>query len=139
MELFETLLLPSILCALAAFVFGFVWYHPKVMGAKWCHAREEETKERRKSLTTIPFSLNFMLWMIAGFFYSFIATMFEINLFHDLIALSCLLWVGFAMPPIVMGAFYTGYPIKAATIDSAYQLAGYYLFAMVYFGSINFL
>ena len=63
---------------------------------------------------------------------------FEISVFHDLISLSCLLWVGFAMPPILMGAFYTGYPIKAAAIDSAYQLAGYYMFAVVYFLSLSF-
>ena len=78
-----------------------------------------------------------MLWIVAGFFYSFIAMTFERDGFHDLIALSCLLWVGFAMPPILMGAFYTGYPIKAAAIDSAYQLGGYYIFAMVYFASAN--
>jgi len=139
MELFKLLLVPSLLCGLSAFIFGFLWYHPKIMGAKWCHAKTEDAGERRKQTSTVPFSLNFMLWIIAGFFYSFIASAFEIESFHDLISLSCLLWVGFAMPPIVMGAFYVGTPIKAAAIDSAYQLAGYYLFAIVYFGSVNFI
>jgi hypothetical protein len=31
-----------------------------------------------------------------------------------------------------MGAMYTGYSIKAVSIDTAYQLAGYYLFALVH-------
>ncbi len=137
MELFELLLIPSILCALTAFAFGFVWYHPKVMGDKWCESRQKDAGERRRHTSTIPFSLSFMLWLIAGFFYSFIAMTFDIGLFHDLIALSCLLWVGFAMPPILMGSFYTGYPFRAAAIDSAYQLAGYYLFAVMYFISVS--
>ena len=136
MELFELLLLPSLLCGLAAFVFGFVWYHPKVMGEKWCEARNKDAEERRHSLSTIPFSLSFMLWLIAGFFYSFIAWNFEITDLGGLISLSCLLWVGFAMPPIVMGAFYTGYPIRAAALDSAYQLGGYYIFALVTAGML---
>ncbi len=136
MELFKLLLVPSLLCGVSAFILGFLWYHPKIMGEKWRCARREEAAERRKSYSTLPFSLNFLLWIIAGFFYSFIAMTFEVRDFNDLIALSCLLWVGFAMPPVVMGAFYIGAPFKAAAIDSGYQLAGYYLFAVVYYGSI---
>ena len=139
MELFRELLLTTVLCGVAAFILGFLWYHPKVLGEKWRIARNKDAEDRRKVLSTLPFSLSFMLWLMAGFFYSFIAMTFEITAFHDLIAMSCLLWVGFAMPPIVMGSFYTGYPVKAAAIESAYQLGAYYTFAMVYFLTATYL
>jgi len=31
----------------------------------------------------------------------------------------------------VMGSLYTGYPFAAVAIDASYQLAGYYVLAMV--------
>ena len=36
------------------------------------------------------------------------------------------------MPPLVMGALYTGYAFEAVSIDAAYQLAGYYIFAVIH-------
>ena len=75
-----------------------------------------------------------MLWMLASCFYTFLVIIMGLESSPALVCLSCLLWVAFAMPPTVMGAFYTGYPFNAVAIDSAYQLAGYYLFAVTHIG-----
>ena len=113
-----------------AFFLGLLWYHPKTLGTKWLEARGKDTQEL--DATTFPFVVTFMLWILAAVFYSFLAG------FHDLddpaafICLSSLLWVAFSMPPTLMGSFYTGYPFQAVAIDSAYQLAGYYMFALTH-------
>lgn len=58
--------------------------------------------------------------------------MLEIAEIEGLFALACLLWVAFALPPILMGALYTGYSFEAVSIDAAYHLGGYYIFALVH-------
>ena len=50
----------------------------------------------------------------------------------EIFLISCLLWVAFAMPPIVMASLYTGYPFGAVAIDASYKLGGYYAMALVH-------
>ena len=113
-----------------AFALGLFWYHPKVMGKRWLEARGKSVDDVRP--TTFPHIVSFVLWMLASCFYSFLVLLLGLESSPALICLSCLLWVAFAMPPTVMGAFFTGYPFNAVAIDSAYQLGGYYLFAMTH-------
>lgn len=122
---FETLL-----SALLAFGLGFIWYHPKVMGKRWIEARGLTVADMKPR--AFPFVVSLVLWLLASCFYSFLVIIMGLEASAALICLSCLLWVAFAMPPTVMGAFYTGYPFNAVAIDSAYQLGGYYLFALAH-------
>lgn len=120
----------TVVAGLVAYSLGWVWYHPRVLGKKWIEARGKTLADIRPRAF---FSLaSFILWMVSSCFYSFLILMMGFDSSPSLICLSCLLWVAFAMPPTVMGAFYTGYPFNAVAIDSAYQLAGYYLFALVH-------
>ena len=84
----------------------------------------------KPSAVQILYSL--ILWLLAACFYGFMAALLGIETLPALISLSCLLWVAFAMPPIIMGSIYTGYPFQAAAIDAAYQLGGYYMFALCF-------
>ena len=127
---FVSLIIPALVCGLSAFLMGLVWYHPKVLGTRWLEARGKN--DRAKMDTPFPFVLTFLLWLVAGFFYIWIAQTFGIETMGGLFSLSCLLWVAFAMPPTVIGSIYTGYPLEAGAIDSSYQLAGYYMFALIY-------
>lgn len=122
----------TVVAGLAAFGLGVIWYHPKVMGKRWIEARGKSMDDMHP--TTFPFVVSFVLWMLAACFYSFLVIIMGLESSPALICLSCLLWVAFAMPPTVMGAFYTGYPFNAVAIDSAYQLGGYYLFALAHIG-----
>ncbi len=119
----------TFISALLAFALGMIWYHPKVMGKTWMEARGKNMSDMKT--TSFPFVLTFLLWMLAAVFYSFMVQFHSINTPPGLFCLSSLLWVAFAMPPTVMGALYTGYPFQAVAVDSAYQLAGYYVFAIV--------
>jgi len=133
MEVFMELDFPFVttfVSALLAFMLGLIWYHPKTLGQKWLEARGKENLELDS--TTFPFVVTFMLWILAATFFSFLAGFHEIDSASGLICLSSLLWVAFSMPPTLMGSFYTGYPFQAVAIDSAYQLAGYYVFAGVH-------
>jgi hypothetical protein len=117
--------------ALAAFVLGMFWYHPKVMGTKWLEARGKVGEEVTKP-TGIQMGVSLILWLIAACFYAFLVGLLDVSGFPGLICLASLLWVAFAMPPVLMGSLYTGYPFQAVAIDSAFQLSGYFLFAVVF-------
>lgn len=114
-----------------AFVLGLIWYHPKMLGEKWLAARGKSTSDT-KPYAPLQFFVSLLLWLMAAVFYTFLVDFHGVDNPAALICLSSLLWVAFAMPPTVMGAFYTGYPFQAVSIDSAYQLAGYYVLAAVH-------
>jgi len=113
-----------------AFVLGVVWYHPKVLGARWMEARGLDPKAAKVS--PLPFIASFFLWTLSACFFAFLASFLEVNSAAGYFCLACLLWVAFAMPPTLMSALYTGYPFEAMSIDAAYQLGGYYIFAVVH-------
>ncbi|MCB1555848.1 MAG: DUF1761 domain-containing protein [Alphaproteobacteria bacterium] len=123
--------LQTFVSALLAFGLGLVWYHPKMMGTTWLAARGK-TNETTKRFPPMTAVISFLLWLIGASFYSFLLSIMDISTVNAMLSLSCLLWVAFAMPPIVMGSLYTGYPFQAAAIDSAYQLGGYYIFALTH-------
>ncbi len=123
-------LLPSFLSAIAAFLLGLVWYHPQVLGRKWVEARGKTLDDVRLHAT--PFILSFPLWFLTSMFFTFMVMYMNINGPTEIFLISCLLWVAFAMPPIVMASLYTGYPFGAVAIDASYQLGGYYAMALVH-------
>lgn len=123
-------LMETAVSAIMAFILGLFWYHPKVMGTRWMEARGKTVSDLNPRAKT--FFYNLSLWFIAAAFYGFLVLLLDVNSAPALISLACLLWVAFAMPPTVMGALYTGYSFEAVAIDTAYQLGGYYLFAMVH-------
>jgi hypothetical protein len=123
-------MMPSILSAVAAFLLGIVWYHPKVLGAKWLEARGKTEDDLHKSST--PFILSFPLWFLTALFFTFILIYMNITGPAEIFLMACLLWVAFAMPPVVMASLYTGYPFGAVAIDASYQLGGYYALALTH-------
>ena len=122
--------LQTVVAGSLAFALGWVWYHPRMLGSAWISARSQGgVHARSKGFFSVA---SFMLWMVSSCFYSFLIIIMDLQNPASFICLACLLWVAFAMPPTLMGALYTGYPFNAAAIDSAYQLAGYYIFALVH-------
>lgn len=122
--------IPALIAAFLAFVLGVIWYHPNILGSQWL-------KERGKTLEDFnigfpQYMVSFFLWCIASYFYAFLAMTMEINTPPEFFLLSCIVWVAFTMPPTVVGSLYTGYPFGAVAIDASYQLAGYYVFAVVH-------
>lgn len=128
--LVTTWLLPSFLGAVLAFILGIVWYHPRVLGGRWLEARNLSPDALRGQSS--PFVLSFPLWFLTALFYTFLAVTLKVQEPEEVLLLSCMLWVAFAMPPIVMGSLYTGYPFNAVAIDASYQLAGYYALGLTY-------
>lgn len=129
-EMVTSWLLPSFLGAVAAFVLGLVWYHPKVLGGRWLEARDLNPSDMKRHSN--PFVLSFPLWFLTALFYTFLLVTMSIQSPSEIFLFSCLLWVAFAMPPIVMGSLYTGYPFNAVAIDASYQLAGYYALGLTH-------
>ena len=127
---FEYTVATVVASGVLAFVLGLFWYHPKVLGAKWMEARGKTIEDARPDGK--QFIISFLLWLLAACFYAFLVSIIGIGEIPGFFSLSCLLWVAFAMPPLVMGALYTGYSFEAVSIDAAYQLAGYYVFAIVH-------
>lgn len=125
--LLSTWLMPSFLGAVLAFLLGLVWYHPKVLGGRWLEARGKSQNEMGTA-----FVLSFPLWFLSSIFYNFMLIYMNIGSGSKIFLLSCMLWVAFAMPPIVMGSLYTGYPFSAVAIDASYQLAGYYALGLTH-------
>jgi|GEM_PF-604799 len=119
--------LPS---ALGAFALGLLWYHPKVMGRRWMELRGLTADDIK--VKPIQYLSTLLLWILAAAFFSFFVDMLEISKVHEFISLACLVWVAFSMPPTVMGSLYTGVSFEAVAIDMAYQLGGYYVFAIVH-------
>lgn len=117
----------TIISAVLAFALGLFWYHPGILGTKWLEARGVTADADKPPHKHIIISL--FLWLLAASFYTFLTSVLNIHDIPGLFCLSCLLWVAFTMPPLVMGASYTGYAFDAVSIDAAYQLAGYYVFA----------
>ncbi len=123
-------MLTAAVSGIVAFTLGMFWYHPKVMGLRWLEARGKSVNDVKPDIK--QFIVSFMLWMLAACFYAFLVSIMGIDDPPGFFSLSCLLWVAFAMPPLVMGAFYTGYAFEAVSIDASYQLAGYYVFAIIH-------
>lgn len=119
--------LPS---ALGAFALGLLWYHPKVMGRRWMELRGLTADDIK--VKPFQYVATLVLWLLAAAFFSFFIDILEIHKVHEFISLACLLWVAFSMPPTVMGSLYTGVSFEAVAIDMAYQLGGYYVFAVVH-------
>lgn len=128
--LLKSWLMPSVISALVAFLIGIVWYHPAVLGNKWLEARGKKWEDLPKSST--PFIISFPLWFLTALFFTFMIIYFHIDTPAEIFLLACLLWVAFAMPPIVMGSLYTGDPFNAVAVDASYQLAGYYGIALTH-------
>ena len=122
--------LQTIIGGVIAYLLGWMWYHPRVMGARWLDARGL-TPEEGVNPKVFPSLISFGLWMLTSCFYSFLVIGFKLDPV-GLLCFSCLLWVAFAMPATVMGALYTGRPFSFVAIDSAYQLCGYYVLAVVH-------
>ncbi len=122
--------LPSFLGAVLAFILGMVWYHPRILGTRWLEARQLKPEDMHRQSS--PFVLSFPLWFLTALFYTFLAVTLKVQGPEEVLLLSCMLWVAFAMPPIVMGSLYTGYPFNAVAIDASFQLAGYYALGLVY-------
>jgi hypothetical protein len=127
---FEYPYLAVLVSALVAVGLGVLWYHPKCQGTRWLEARGIKTNGGTPSVFHVASS--FLLWLLAACFYAFVSSLLDITSLPALISLSCLLWVAFSMPPILMGSIYTGYPFQAAAIDAAYHLGGYYMFALCF-------
>lgn len=123
-------LLPSFLGAVLAFILGIIWYHPRILGSRWLEARQLKPEDVQRHSS--PFVLSFPLWFLTALFYTFLAVTLKVQAPEEILLLSCMLWVAFAMPPIVMGSLYTGYPFNAVAIDASYQLAGYYALGLTY-------
>lgn len=123
-----------IISAVSAALLGILWYHPKCQGGKWLEARgvTNGTKNGVMGPSFLRVGVSFLLWLLAACFYAFLVTLLDLESLPALISVSCLLWVAFAMPPVVMGSIYTGYPFSAAAIDAAYQLGGYYVLALCF-------
>jgi hypothetical protein len=128
---FEYPYMAVLVSSVLAFILGLLWYHPKIMGGRWREARGIASDSNVKP-TSASAIFSFLLWFIAACFYGFLVTLLEVDDLPSLISLACLLWVAFAMPPVLMGTLLTGYPFQAAAIDSAYQLGGYYVFSLVF-------
>jgi hypothetical protein len=126
------------LSAVLAFILGVVWYHPKVLGARWHESRGTVGGGGDKKLSPLAYIASFFLWMLAACFYAFLAYFLKIDTASGFFCLSCLLWVAFSMPPTLMSALYTGYPFEAMAIDASYQLGGYYIFAAVHILFLQF-
>lgn len=122
----------TLISAAAACGLGMFWYHPKVLGGRWMEARGKVVTQVAVRPPSRTIVYTFLLWLVASCFYSFLTQLLFADTAPALIGLACLLWVAFAMPPRVMGSLYTGYPFNAVAIDMGYQLAGYYLFALVH-------
>ena len=129
-------LLPSMLSGICAFLLGIFWYHPKMLGTKWLEARGASYTV--KTMGSSQFIVTFPLWFITSLFFTFMVHYFNITNPTEFFLLACLLWVAFAMPPIVMGSLYTGYPYNAVAIDASYQLGGYYIIALVQYLFLHF-
>ena len=123
-----------------AFLLNVIWYHPKILGGRWLEVRGAG-KGRRTSdsspwtgpkKSALPYIASFFLWTLSACFFSFLCSFLEINTPAGFFCVACLLWVAFAMPPILMNALNTGYPFEAMAIDASCQLGGYYIFAGVH-------
>lgn len=136
-DLIMSWLLPSFFGAVLAFLLGIVWYHPRILGSRWLEARNLTPEDMRQHSS--PFILSFPLWFLSALFYTFLAVSLKIQAPEEVLLFSCMLWVAFAMPPIVMGSLYTGYPFNAVAIDASYQLAGYYALGLVYIIMKNYM
>lgn len=119
--------LPS---ALGAFALGLLWYHPKVMGRRWMELRGLTADDIK--VRPVQYLTTLLLWLLAAAFFSFFVDVLKIDEIHEFISLACLIWVAFSMPPTVMGSLLTGASFEAVAIDMAYQLGGYYVFAIVH-------
>lgn len=119
--------LPS---ALGAFALGLLWYHPKVMGRRWMELRGLTADDIK--VKPVQYLTTLFLWLLAAAFFSFFVDVLKIDDVHEFISLACLIWVAFSMPPTVMGSLLTGASFEAVAIDMAYQLGGYYVFAIVH-------
>lgn len=129
-------LLPAFLEAVMAFLLGVLWYHPKVLGARWLEARNLTPEDLHRHAS--PLVLSFPLWFLTALFYTFLLVTLKIESPAEIFLFSCMLWVAFAMPPLVMGSLYTGYPFNAVAIDASYQLAGYYALGVTHLILIKF-
>lgn len=132
--------LPFFIAGVLAFILNVVWYHPKILGGRWIQIR---TGGRgRRAGDSLPWTgtrnspLHYMaalfLWTLTACFYSFLCLFLEVNTPVGFLSISCLLWVAFALPPVLMNSLNTAYPFGAAAIDAGCQLAGYLIFACVH-------
>lgn len=122
--------LKTLMAGIVAFVLGLLWYHPKVMGDTRKGAREQP--QPAHMLTIVHYGIIFMLWMVTSAVYTFLTTFLMPPSIGALLGLATFIWVGFILPAVVIGNMFTGKSIAVMAVDSAYFLAGLYLFAVIH-------
>ena len=122
-------LLETLMSAFVAFVLGIFWYHPKVMGEKWSEAHNVQKDIR---LTPPAYIMGGLLWFITATIYSFLTQFLNPPEIGSMLGLSTFIWVGFILPPHIIGGFYSGNKLMVSAVDSSYYLAGLYLFAVIH-------
>lgn len=114
--------------ALAAFIFGAIWYG--VLGKRWLRAARIDPAEAKMSPALFATSFVLLLVIAAAF-----AALFALTGVGDTLGgalwLAALAWLGFAFAPMAMNHRYQGFGWDLTLIDGLHWLGVFLIIAAV--------
>ncbi len=121
------------LCAVAAFIVGFVWYS-FLFKAQWIagHAFTQEQLDHMGSTAPIiPMALSFIGYLITATALSLILAYCRVTDLKSALLITAIIWVGFPGMMMLTSMLYAGGSLSVFLVDGGYQLVYSLLMATI--------
>ncbi len=116
--------------ALAAFLFGALWYSPALFAKAWtkAHGYDSEQLRRMQQTAARSYAISLLCYLLMAAALGVIVHYLNIRRLEQGLQLGLLAWGGFALPLGLNAHAYSDKRLAAWAIDAGYQLV--YLLAM---------
>ena len=119
-----TLLAPITIAALAIFILGHLWYHPRVFGRAWMRLTNvtPEMAERGRALSFFASSASLLGAFLIASTVRFLFAALGVESPYDALISAGALWVGLCVPVLVGQTLWEGKPVTLLLINILYWL-----------------
>lgn len=127
-------ILAVLVAAVAAFLFGAVWYSPLLFAKQWMEFNgytPEKVKAMQQAGAKRAFAVSFACQLVIAAAMALLIAMIHMRAISAGIKLAIVCWLGFAASTGLMANVYSDKPIKAFLLDAGYQLVYFVLMGAI--------
>lgn len=132
--MFNTLLfmlLPVILAALAAFLFGWLWYSPLMFQKPWMRLAGISKEAPNGLAMTATMLGGFLSYILLAFVMNTLFELLVVTTLPEALMFALLLWLGFVATLALGSVTWEGKPVTLYFLNNGYHLISFLLIATV--------
>ena len=127
--------LAVLVCGIAVFMLGGLWYSPALFAKRWMSLQGKTEEELKAEAASASMPLMYLSAFICGVVVAFVLAVI-LNHFGDLTPLRAILvglgcWLGLAGATSYATALFSGKPKQLWLIDSGYNLVSFVVVALI--------